>query len=59
LDAKTGTLRNASALAGYVTTADGELLAFTFIFNGPSVGVYKKTEDEICKLLAGFLYKIK
>jgi D-alanyl-D-alanine carboxypeptidase/D-alanyl-D-alanine-endopeptidase (penicillin-binding protein 4) len=31
---KTGTLRGVSALSGYVTTADGELLAFSVISNG-------------------------
>jgi serine-type D-Ala-D-Ala carboxypeptidase/endopeptidase (penicillin-binding protein 4) len=33
LRAKTGTLSRASALSGYVTTADGELLLFSFICN--------------------------
>ncbi len=54
--AKTGTLRNASALAGYVTTADGERLAFSFIFNGGSVGLYKQTENKLAEALADFSY---
>ncbi|MGA2297438.1 MAG: D-alanyl-D-alanine carboxypeptidase/D-alanyl-D-alanine-endopeptidase [FCB group bacterium] len=57
LHAKTGTLRNVSGLTGYVRTQDGELLAFAFVFNGPNVGLYKKAEDEIGKLLAGFSYR--
>jgi D-alanyl-D-alanine carboxypeptidase/D-alanyl-D-alanine-endopeptidase (penicillin-binding protein 4) len=56
LIAKTGTLRNVSALAGYVTTLDGEQLAFSLIFNGNSVGVYKQAENAIGALLADFSY---
>jgi D-alanyl-D-alanine carboxypeptidase/D-alanyl-D-alanine-endopeptidase (penicillin-binding protein 4) len=37
LRAKTGTLSSASALAGYVTTQDGDLLAFAFIVNAPRI----------------------
>ncbi len=54
LHAKTGTLRNASALAGYVNTRDNERLAFAFIFNGNSVGIYKQTENELGACLADF-----
>ena len=56
LRAKTGTLRNASALSGYVRAQSGELLAFSFIFNGPSVGYYKQKENMIGVLLADFNY---
>ena len=56
LRAKTGTLRNVSSLAGYVRTLNGELLAFAFIFNGPSVGYYKQTENKIGELLANFQF---
>lgn len=56
LRAKTGTLRNVSSLAGYVRTLNGELLAFAFIFNGPSVGYYKQTENKIGEILANFQY---
>jgi serine-type D-Ala-D-Ala carboxypeptidase/endopeptidase (penicillin-binding protein 4) len=55
--AKTGTLRNVSALAGYVSTMDGELLAFAFLFNGPYVYNYKLAEDELALLLASFFYE--
>lgn len=54
--AKTGTLRNASALSGYVHTADGEKLVFSFIFNGGSLGQYKQTENALAVALAGFSY---
>ncbi|MFN4984720.1 MAG: D-alanyl-D-alanine carboxypeptidase/D-alanyl-D-alanine-endopeptidase [Ignavibacteria bacterium] len=52
--AKTGTLRNVSALAGYVVTRDGEPLAFSFISNGNSVSSYKYTEDMAALILASF-----
>ncbi len=52
--AKTGTLRNVSALAGYVKTMDGETLAFAFLFNGKYVYDYKLKEDELATLLAVF-----
>jgi serine-type D-Ala-D-Ala carboxypeptidase/endopeptidase (penicillin-binding protein 4) len=58
LVAKTGTLRNVSALTGYVTTRDGELLAFAFVFNGPYVYDYKRTEDKLGVLLASFSYSL-
>ena len=56
--AKTGTLRNVSSLGGYVTTQDGELLAFTIISNGPYKRTYKGTEDQAAILLADFSYEI-
>src|SRR5690606_18066047 len=55
LRAKTGTVRNVSALSGYVTTADGERLAFRVLANGvPSTARAKRTEDEIGARLAAF-----
>ena len=54
--AKTGSLRNVSALAGYVTTADGEELAFSFISNGPGGSRYKVSENIACIALANFSY---
>lgn len=56
VNAKTGTLRNASGLAGYATSIDGERFAFAFIFNGYNVSNFKRTEDELAELLAGFFY---
>ena len=54
--AKTGSLRNVSALAGYVTTADGEELVFSFISNGPGGSGYKVSENIACMALANFSY---
>jgi D-alanyl-D-alanine carboxypeptidase/D-alanyl-D-alanine-endopeptidase (penicillin-binding protein 4) len=56
LRAKTGTLRNASALSGYVTTLDGERLAFAMVFNGRYVSHFKETENKIGILLSQFFY---
>ncbi len=53
---KTGTLRNVSGLAGYVHTLDGEKLAFAFLFNGNSIGGYKKAENRLGKALSQFFY---
>ncbi|MBU3678613.1 MAG: D-alanyl-D-alanine carboxypeptidase/D-alanyl-D-alanine-endopeptidase [Candidatus Kapabacteria bacterium] len=52
--AKTGTLRNVSSLAGYVSTLDGEPLVFSFISNGAAVSSYKFVEDAAAVALAGF-----
>lgn len=53
---KTGTLRGASALSGYVTTADGELLAFSVITNNlpRGKGASIALEDAIAERLARF-----
>lgn len=56
LRAKTGTLRNASSLAGYVNTIDGERLAFAFIFNGNAVWYYKQAEAELGRILSQFFF---
>ena len=54
---KTGTLRNVSALAGYVKTRDGEPLVFSFISNGPNVGHYKGVESQAAVALASFSFR--
>jgi len=54
--AKTGTHKNVSALAGYLRTKDGELLAFSFMFNGWGVWHYKGLENKLCQTLAEFSY---
>lgn len=53
---KTGTLRNTSSLAGYVTTLDGEQLAFSFISNGAYVRSYKAAENDAVIELANYSY---
>lgn len=54
---KTGTLRNVSALTGYVTSADGEILAFAAMMNGYGIGSYKNVQDKIAERLAEFSYR--
>jgi D-alanyl-D-alanine carboxypeptidase/D-alanyl-D-alanine-endopeptidase (penicillin-binding protein 4) len=53
---KTGTLRGVSALSGYVTTEDGELLAFSVITNGlpGGKGASIAIEDAVAERLARF-----
>lgn len=55
---KTGTLRNVSALTGYVTTKDGELLAFAMLMNGGNLGSYRSVQDKIAQRLADFSYHV-
>lgn len=55
LRAKTGTLRDVSALSGYVRAANGELLAFSILSNGvASTWRSKRVEDTIGERLARF-----
>ena len=55
LRAKTGTIRGVSSLSGYVSTADGERLAFSFIANDvPDTGRAKRVEDAVGVRLARF-----
>jgi D-alanyl-D-alanine carboxypeptidase/D-alanyl-D-alanine-endopeptidase (penicillin-binding protein 4) len=53
---KTGTLRGVSALSGYVTTSDGELLAFSILINNLPRGKWAaiSIEDAIVERLAEF-----
>jgi PBP4 family serine-type D-alanyl-D-alanine carboxypeptidase len=53
---KTGTLRGVSALSGYATTRDGELLAFSVITNGMpgGKGASIALEDAVAEALAGY-----
>lgn len=50
--AKTGTLSNVSALAGYCRTPNGHLLAFTFIENSVYTPTAKAAEDRLVVALA-------
>ncbi|MGQ0814396.1 MAG: D-alanyl-D-alanine carboxypeptidase/D-alanyl-D-alanine endopeptidase [Gemmatimonadota bacterium] len=53
LKAKTGTIDNVSSLSGYVTSANGERLAFSIIANNiPSTWRAKRVEDAIGVRLA-------
>ena len=50
--AKTGTLSNVSALAGYCTTLNGHLLAFAFVENSVYTPTAKAAEDRLTIALA-------
>ena len=52
--AKTGTLRWASSLSGYVTTAAGERLAFSLMLNNYAGTTARADLDAIAVQLAGF-----
>src|SRR4029079_10675647 len=54
--AKTGSMSNVRALSGYVTTADGEPLAFAIIANNfeTSAAPINRAADEIVVRLAQF-----
>jgi serine-type D-Ala-D-Ala carboxypeptidase/endopeptidase (penicillin-binding protein 4) len=54
LHAKTGTTNNVIGLAGYVTAADGEVLAFTFLYNGTDRWSAKSMIDVMGETLASF-----
>lgn len=54
---KTGTLNNVSALAGYVTTRDGELICFSMLMNGGNQGAYRAVQDKVAARLAAFSYR--
>ncbi len=53
---KTGTLRNVSALTGYVTTKDGEVMSFALLMNGGNIGAYKGVQDKVAARIASFSY---
>ena len=57
LCAKTGTLRNTSALSGYASTKDGDQVVFSIINNGPNVSNYKQLENKIGAAIANFSYQ--
>ncbi len=54
LHAKTGTTDEVIALGGYVTAAGGEVLAFSFIFNGRDRWNARATIDAMGATMAGF-----
>lgn len=54
LHAKTGTTNTVAALAGYVTALNGEVLAFTFIYNGRDRANARLTMDRMGPTLANF-----
>ena len=54
LHAKTGTTNDVIGLAGYVTALDGEVIAFTFLYNGRDRWTAKAMIDRMGMTLANF-----
>jgi len=54
--AKTGTISNVRGLSGYVTTADGEDMVFSFLVNAhlASNRATEEVTDDVCAMLASF-----
>ena len=55
LHAKTGTTNTVASLGGFVTAKDGEILAFSFIYNGHDRWNAKSTMDQMGATLAEFV----
>ena len=55
LHAKTGTTNEVISLGGYVTALDGEIIAFSFIYNGSERWNAKATIDGMGATLASFV----
>ena len=54
LHAKTGTTNAVIGLAGYVTAENGEILAFSFLYNGTDRFGARETIDNMGPTMAGF-----
>jgi D-alanyl-D-alanine carboxypeptidase/D-alanyl-D-alanine-endopeptidase (penicillin-binding protein 4) len=54
LHAKTGTTNDVVALSGYVTAVNGEVIAFSFIYNGRDRGGARSMIDVMGQTLANF-----
>lgn len=54
LHAKTGTTNQVVALTGYVTAVNGEVLAFSFLYNGRDRWIAKSMIDVMSETLASF-----
>jgi D-alanyl-D-alanine carboxypeptidase/D-alanyl-D-alanine-endopeptidase (penicillin-binding protein 4) len=55
LHAKTGTTNTVAALGGYVTAKNGEVLAFSLIYNGADRGNAKAAMDQVGATMAEFV----
>lgn len=53
--AKTGTLRDVSALSGYCHSAGGHLMAFSFLENAVSPVAAKRIEDKMASAIASYV----
>jgi D-alanyl-D-alanine carboxypeptidase/D-alanyl-D-alanine-endopeptidase (penicillin-binding protein 4) len=54
LHAKTGYIRGVRSLSGYVKTAGGETVAFSFIYNGPNTSGSRGVQQNLGNLLATY-----
>jgi len=56
---KTGSMNNVACLSGYISTRDGEQLAFSIMMNGFTVpdGIIRNLQDLLCMRLASFSRK--
>jgi serine-type D-Ala-D-Ala carboxypeptidase/endopeptidase (penicillin-binding protein 4) len=54
LHAKTGYIRNVRTLSGYVTTAGGERVVFSFLYNGAGTSGARGVQIQLGELLAGW-----
>lgn len=54
LHAKTGYINDVRTLSGYVTTRDGELVAFSLMYNGRGTSGARGTQIQLGELLAGY-----
>jgi D-alanyl-D-alanine carboxypeptidase/D-alanyl-D-alanine-endopeptidase (penicillin-binding protein 4) len=54
LHAKTGTTNDVVALSGFVTAVNGEVIAFTFIYNGRNRAGARAMMDVMGQTLANF-----
>jgi D-alanyl-D-alanine carboxypeptidase/D-alanyl-D-alanine-endopeptidase (penicillin-binding protein 4) len=52
--AKTGTLRDVSALSGYCTTVNGRTLVFSILMNSTSIRPAQRIQDRIAQAVAGY-----
>jgi D-alanyl-D-alanine carboxypeptidase/D-alanyl-D-alanine-endopeptidase (penicillin-binding protein 4) len=50
--AKTGTLSDASALAGYCTASGGDQIAFAFLMNSVNVTTARVAQDRMAEAIA-------
>src|SRR5690606_30051078 len=54
LHAKTGYINDVRTLSGYVTAANGELIAFCFFYNGRGTSPARGVQMELGNLLASY-----
>lgn len=54
LHAKTGYIRGVRTLSGYVRGANGELIAFSFLYNGGNTNGARVVQEELGELLARY-----